>query len=101
MRVGYHTDWAAGFPFEAIGLPNNYTRPLSAVAHFGFVCDPAFLEQADRHLRSGIQTAEELLRRNGSVRAQLQRGYRAKLGLVRRIAAGGSRAIPELASAIK
>ncbi len=55
MRVGYHTDWAAGFPFEAIGLPNNYTRPLWAVAHFGFVCDPAFLEQADSHLRLGVR----------------------------------------------
>ena len=101
MRVGYHTDWAAGFPFEAIGLPNNYTRPLSAVAHFGFVCDPVFLEQADHHLRSGIQSAEDLLRRSGSVRAQLQREYRAKLALVRRIAAGVSPAVPELASAIK
>ena len=24
MRVGYHTDWASGFPYESIGLPNNY-----------------------------------------------------------------------------
>lgn len=24
MRVGYHTDWASSFPFEELGLPDNY-----------------------------------------------------------------------------
>ena len=28
LRVGYHVDWATGFPFEAIGLPDNGGRPL-------------------------------------------------------------------------
>jgi hypothetical protein len=23
-RIGWHTDWGAGFPFREIGLPDNY-----------------------------------------------------------------------------
>lgn len=36
MRVGYHTDWAAGFPFRSFGLPDNYAAPLASVRLFGF-----------------------------------------------------------------
>ena len=47
-RVGYHTDWSYGFPYEQIGLPDNYSRTLPSVALFGFVCDRAYLETAGR-----------------------------------------------------
>jgi hypothetical protein len=36
MQVGYHTDWAAGFPFEALGLPDNYELALPSLWAFGF-----------------------------------------------------------------
>ena len=36
MQVGYHTDWAAGFPFEALGLPDNYGLALPSLWAFGF-----------------------------------------------------------------
>ena len=29
MRVGWHTDWGSNFPFQEVGLPDNYQQPLS------------------------------------------------------------------------
>lgn len=41
--IGYHRDWARGFPFEAFGLPDLYAQPTPSVAVFGFEYDSAFL----------------------------------------------------------
>ncbi len=109
MRVGYHTDWVSGFPFESVGLPNNYAEPIWAVARFGFECDPKYLEQAAGRLREGAEAAEAMLlraaagkgMRPAAYRLQLRRQYHEKLALARRAAAGGASADPELASAIK
>jgi hypothetical protein len=46
FRIGYHTDWAAGFPFSGLGLPDNYKLPLASVTAFGFEHDGALLEAA-------------------------------------------------------
>ena len=32
MRIGWHTDWAADFPFAALGLPDNYSIAIPSVA---------------------------------------------------------------------
>lgn len=66
MRGGYHTDWASGFPFEQLGLPDNYARPLAALVEFGFEYDPAFLHWAGRRLHAGAALAEEIVRRRAS-----------------------------------
>jgi hypothetical protein len=34
--IGYHTDWARGFPFAAFGLPDQYALPPASIALFGF-----------------------------------------------------------------
>ncbi len=62
MRGGYHTDWASDFPFAALGLPDNYSRPLPALTEFGFEYDQAFLSRADARLRAGLDLADEMLR---------------------------------------
>lgn len=41
--IGYHLDWARGFPFEAFGLPDLYAQPLPSVTLFGFNYDSEFL----------------------------------------------------------
>jgi hypothetical protein len=41
--IGHHLDWARGFPFEALGLPDQYRRAAPAVALFGFGYDERFL----------------------------------------------------------
>jgi hypothetical protein len=41
--IGYHMDWARGFPFAAFGLPDLYAQPPPSVALFGFNYDSEFL----------------------------------------------------------
>jgi hypothetical protein len=41
--IGHHLDWARGFPFEALGLSDQYRRASPAVALFGFGYDEQFL----------------------------------------------------------
>jgi hypothetical protein len=41
--IGYHLDWARGFPFAAFGLPDLYAHPPPSVALMGFEYDEDFL----------------------------------------------------------
>jgi hypothetical protein len=91
MRVGYHTDWASGFPFEQVGLPDNYALALPSVVAFGFVCDPAVREAAGPRLTSAIgqsdatldQRAEAAGMRPLDYRKSLQHEYRTLLAQVK------------------
>jgi hypothetical protein len=87
MRIGWHTDWASSFPFDKLGLPDNYGLPFPAVAAFGFEYDDNFVRLAGNRLVAGVQAAEEHLRdeaaRYGasfeSYRRALQKIYRERL----------------------
>ncbi|MGO9230890.1 MAG: N-acetylmuramoyl-L-alanine amidase [Bryobacteraceae bacterium] len=91
MRVGYHTDWASGFPFAQVGLPDNYSLLLPSVVDFGFVCDPAVREAAGPRLLSAIEQAETAFDRRAETagmrplayRKALQREYRTLLAQVK------------------
>jgi hypothetical protein len=86
MRVGFHTDWASSFPFEQLGLPNNYDQPIAALAYFGFEADSDFLRLAGQRLSLGVDLAEDRLREVAAdrgvplvvYRAALQRLYRGR-----------------------
>jgi hypothetical protein len=88
MRVGYHIDWAEGFPFAELGLPDNYAAALPSVWMFGFQCDPALLP-------AGGEAAEAILSRRAAdlalkpavYRKRLYQQYRQKLAMVKN--AGG------------
>jgi len=90
MVVGYHTDWVAGFPFESLGLPDNYRRALPALWAFGFDCEPGWL--ASSGMSEGVKLAEQdIVRRAGAAgippaayRKALREQYRAWLAEVRR-----------------
>jgi hypothetical protein len=83
MRIGSHTDWARGFPFMQLGLPDNYAIAPASVYAFGFRYDEAFLEAAGGRWK-GIVAAEDQVRRRASeekteparYRAMLQRRYK-------------------------
>lgn len=56
-RVGYHTDWADGFPFAELGLPDNYVRPLPSMLLFGFEADELYSRRAGARLREALELA--------------------------------------------
>ncbi|WP_157995118.1 peptidoglycan recognition protein family protein [Peristeroidobacter soli] len=58
--IGYHLDWARGFPFKAFGLPDLYAQPLPSVALFGFTYDSEFLRTMGERW-PGLIAAEQQL----------------------------------------
>lgn len=58
--IGYHLDWARGFPFEAFGLPNQYAQPTPSVSLFGFAYDDDFLRTVGEPW-PGLLAADRLL----------------------------------------
>ena len=109
--IGHHLDWARGFPFEALGLPDHYRRASPAVVLFGFGYDEQFLavmgepwpgvEEAERRLEDEAaaagRTVDELRReRAGTYDLWLDEQTRdaetaekAAAATVRRAASGG------------
>lgn len=81
--IGYHRDWARGFPFDAFGLPDLYAQPLPSVALFGFGIDGEFLNAIGERW-PGLAAAERMLEQEAAarslplamVRAERQMKYR-------------------------
>lgn len=67
--IGHHIDWARGFPFDAFGLPDQYSRPDPAVTLFGFSADDEFrgrmMGEAWQGVRAGEHVIEEEARSTG------------------------------------
>lgn len=59
--MGYHTDWVAGFPFDALGLSNKYDREMIAVSKFGFGYDEPYLAAAGGKRWAGLARSEAAL----------------------------------------
>ena len=57
MQIGYHVDWASSFPFERLGLPDNYATPSPAIALFGFAFDAGFEQRAGVRMAAGALDA--------------------------------------------
>jgi hypothetical protein len=66
--IGYHLDWARGFPFKAFGLPDLYAQPLPSVALFGFTYDSEFLRTMGERW-PGLIAAEQQLANEARERA--------------------------------
>jgi hypothetical protein len=79
MRIGYHTDWASGFPFAAVGLPDNYRAAVPAVSLFGFEADALLVEAAGGRPWPGIQSAEEQVRQWAALSSLSEREFRRRL----------------------
>ncbi|HKU15932.1 MAG TPA: peptidoglycan recognition family protein [Steroidobacteraceae bacterium] len=87
--IGYHRDWARGFPFEAFGLPDLYAVPPPSVALFGFGHDDEFLRAIGERW-PGLVAAEQALTDEArqralpldAVRRERQELYRRVVGQV-------------------
>jgi len=76
MGVGYHTDWASGFPFARLGLPANYWTPLPAITLFGFGFEEYYSNLAAEELQDGISAGETILRQEAIRRGLSTAAYR-------------------------
>ncbi len=79
MRIGYHTDWAANFPFREVGLGDGYSTPVAALTLFGFEYDSAFLEANGGRVWPGLVIAEEQLVQDAAAHGTTVDLYRRKL----------------------
>ncbi len=61
LLIGYHNDWASSFPFDQLGLPDNYALPLPSVFLSGFGYDSSFARRAGARLYREAQLAEQIL----------------------------------------
>lgn len=78
-RIGYHTDWAFAFPFQDLGLPNNYAHPPAAVLLFGFGYDEPLLERKQPGIWQGLEAAAQKLVEEAGARGMSLKQYRAVL----------------------
>jgi hypothetical protein len=84
MIIGAHTDWAGDFPFEELGLGNNYAQPFASMLTFGFDYDGALVSAAGNRTWKGLLDSEQRIRERASqlgvsvsqYRAELQKRYR-------------------------
>lgn len=79
MRIGYHTDWAANFPFRDVGLGDGYSTPVAALTLFGFEYDSAFLQANGGRVWPGLVIAEEQLLQDAAAHGTTLELYRRKL----------------------
>lgn len=79
FRIGYHTDWAGGFPFRELGLPENYDQAPPSLLLFGFQADSLFMKRAGARLRQAVAAAEEQIRREADARGLSVARYRGLL----------------------
>ncbi len=79
MQIGYHTDWAANFPFSEVGLPDNYARPLAGLYLCGFVYDRSYVASTGRRILAAIELSEERLEQAAARRRTQAASYREYL----------------------
>jgi hypothetical protein len=60
--MGYHTDWVAGFPFEAVGLSNKYETELLTISRLGFTYDQPYVTAAGGKRWAGLERADAKLK---------------------------------------
>jgi hypothetical protein len=77
--LGFHADWARGFPFASLGLPDNHLQPLPSVSLFGFSYEPAFFEAAGPSLRAALRRGLEENQRQAAARRLTAARWRAAL----------------------
>jgi hypothetical protein len=75
--IGYHRDWARGFPFAAFGLPDLYAQPLPSVALFGFSYDMEFT-RAIGEPWPGLSAAEQSLTEGAQQRGLTLDAFRSE-----------------------
>ena len=80
MLIGYHTDWRGRFPFEKVGLSDNYQAVLAGLAEWGFGYDSDFVRDLGGDVWPGIRRSQALFRREAKRRKLSLQQYRRQQG---------------------
>jgi hypothetical protein len=83
-QAAYHYDWATGFPFAAIGLPDNYQMPMPSLWLFGFTWDPSLVNLTGGPYWNGLLMGQDRLRQSAAARGLSVEQYRLARGRVLR-----------------
>jgi hypothetical protein len=75
-HIGYHTDWGTGFPFQELGLPDNYKIPNPSIYLYGFEYDPVYTGATGPEIWKGLAEAEERVRQAAAARGVSPTRYR-------------------------
>ena len=87
-QAGYHYDWATGFPFASLGLPDNYQIPMPSLWLFGFTYDPSLVNRTGEPYWKGLVLGGDILRQNATARGMSIEQFRAhRASVYRRILA--------------
>lgn len=78
MLIGDHTDWARGFPFAALGLPDNYALEPASLTAFGFRYDEVFVEVVGQPW-PGLVAAERRIAERARAENLTEAKYRKRL----------------------
>jgi hypothetical protein len=79
MKIGNHTDGAGDFPFQQLGLPDNYAQPLPSIYRFGFEYDLVYLKSTGFRLWKGLLQSDERIREAAMARRLSIREYKRTL----------------------
>jgi hypothetical protein len=79
FRIGYHTDWGSGFPFEAVGLAIGYRSHVAAVEVFGFGYDEHLVAALGGRPWEGLLAAEQQILIDAAAHGILSPRYRTNL----------------------
>jgi hypothetical protein len=92
MQAGYHRDWALGFPFEQVGLPDNYARDLPSLWAFGFQYASGPANATESGVYAGAARTEGRIEQRAAAagiglaayRRSLQKRFQQRFGEMRR-----------------
>jgi hypothetical protein len=78
-RAAFHTDWSAHLPFEELGLPDNYRRPLPSMVLFGFAFDGALADEGSAGFRQMLLSVETEIHNEAAAHGLTVEHYRQSL----------------------
>lgn len=79
MRIANHMDWARGFPWASLGLPENYNLPVPSVAVFGFTHDQSLTQALGGNDWSGLTAADGMIMKGAAAQSATPTRYRGML----------------------
>ncbi len=79
MILANHKDWARGFPFSSMNLPDNYKLPVWAVEAFGFSHDEDLLGASGGKDWPGLVSADKKLVETAASQGATEIRYRGML----------------------